>query len=119
MILIKNGHVVDPQNNLNDKFDILIEKGEIKRIEKNIQPFAGCEVIDAEGKIITPSFTDIHVHFRDPGQTYKEDIESGSKAAVAGGYTTVVCMPNTIPAIDDVTIVRYIIEKGEEVGLCR
>lgn len=119
MILIKNGHVVDPQNNLNDKFDILIEKGEIKRIEKNIQPFAGCEVIDAEGKIITPSFTDIHVHFRDPGQTYKEDIESGSKAAVAGGYTTVVCMPNTIPAIDDVPIVRYIIEKGEEVGLCR
>ncbi|GAB6073033.1 dihydroorotase [Venenivibrio stagnispumantis] len=119
MIIIKNGYLVDPENNLNGKFDILIENGVIKKIDKNIEPFAGVEVINAENLIITPSFVDLHVHFRDPGQTYKEDIYTGSLAAVAGGYTTVVCMPNTLPAIDDVTIVRYIIEKGEEVGLCR
>lgn len=119
MIIIKNGYLVDPENNLNEKFDILIENGVIKKIDKDIEPFAGAEVINAENLIITPSFVDLHVHFRDPGQTYKEDIYTGSLAAVAGGYTTVVCMPNTLPAIDDVTVVRYIIEKGEEVGLCR
>ncbi|RMA93188.1 dihydroorotase [Hydrogenothermus marinus] len=119
MILIKNGHVIDPENNINGQFDILIEKGKIKKVEKDIKPFAGCEIIDAKDKIISPSFCDIHVHFRDPGQTYKEDIRTGSMAAVAGGYTTVVCMPNTFPAIDEVSIVRYVIEKGEEVGLCR
>jgi len=119
LIIIKNGYLVDPENNLNGKFDILIENGVIKKIDKNIEPFAGAEVINAENLIITPSFVDLHVHFRDPGQTYKEDIYTGSLAAVAGGYTTVVCMPNTLPAIDDVTVVRYIIEKGEEVGLCR
>ncbi len=119
LILIKNGHVIDPENSINGNFDILIEKGKIKKIDKNIQPFAGCEIINAENMIVSPSFCDIHVHFRDPGQTYKEDIRTGSMAAVAGGYTTVVCMPNTLPAIDEVSIVRYVIEKGEEVGLCR
>ncbi len=119
LILIKGGHVVDPQTNKNEKADILIEKGKIKKIDKDIKPFAGCQIIDATDCIVSPSFCDIHVHFRDPGQTYKEDIRSGSMAAVAGGYTTVVCMPNTIPAIDDPSIVRYVIEKGEEVGLCR
>ncbi len=119
LVLIKNGHVIDPENDLNGKFDILIEKGYIKRIDKNIEPFSGCEVIDADEMIVSPSFTDIHVHLRDPGQTYKEDIRTGSMAAVAGGYTTVVCMPNTLPALDDASLIRYVIEKGEEVGLCR
>ncbi len=119
MILIKGGHVVDPENNINAQLDILIEKGKIKKISPNIEPFANCEVINADNMIVSPSFCDIHVHFRDPGQTYKEDIRTGSMAAVAGGYTTVVCMPNTIPAIDDPSLVRYVIEKGEEVGLCR
>ncbi|HEV08879.1 MAG TPA: dihydroorotase, partial [Sulfurihydrogenibium azorense] len=113
MILIKNGYVIDPENSLEGKYDILIEKGVITRVEPNIQPFAGCEVIDATEKIVCPSFVDLHVHFRDPGQTYKEDIESGSRAAVAGGYTTVVCMPNTQPALDDVPLIRYVIEKGK------
>lgn len=119
MILIKNGYVIDPENSLEGNFDILIEKGIITKVEPDIQPFAGCEIIDASEKIVCPSFVDLHVHFRDPGQTYKEDIESGSKAAVAGGYTTVVCMPNTQPALDDVPLIRYVIEKGKEVGLCR
>ncbi|WP_028950810.1 dihydroorotase [Sulfurihydrogenibium subterraneum] len=119
MILIKNGYVIDPENNLEGKYDILIEKGIITKVEPNIQPFTDCEVIDATERIVCPSFVDLHVHFRDPGQTYKEDIKSGSKAAVAGGYTTVVCMPNTQPALDDIPLIRYVIERGEEVGLCR
>ncbi len=119
MLLVKNGHVIDPENNINDQLDILIENGKITKIQKNIQPFSGCEIIDATECIISPSFTDIHAHLRDPGQTYKEDIRTGSMAAVAGGYTTVVCMPNTIPALDDASLIRYVIEKGEEVGLCR
>ncbi|MEZ0323520.1 MAG: dihydroorotase [Hydrogenothermaceae bacterium] len=119
MVLIKNGYVIDPESNTEGKFDILIENGVITKVEKDIQPFAGCEVIDATEKIVSPSFVDIHVHFRDPGQTYKEDIYTGSLAAVAGGYTTVVCMPNTLPALDETSLIRYVIEKGKEVGLCR
>lgn len=119
MILIKNGHLIDPQSDLEGDFDILIENGIITRIEKDIRPFAGCEVVDVKDKIISPSFTDIHVHFRDPGQTYKEDIYTGSMAAVAGGYTTVVCMPNTIPTLDETSLIRYVIEKGEKIGVCR
>ncbi len=118
-ILIKGGFVVDPTNNTSDYYDILIDKGKIVKVEKEIQPFAGCQVIDAKDCVVSPSFTDIHVHFRDPGQTYKEDIRTGSMAAVAGGYTTVVCMPNTLPALDDASLIRYVIEKGEEIGLCR
>ncbi len=118
-ILIKGGHIIDPENNINDEFDIIVDKGKIVKVEKDITPFAYSKVIDASNCIISPSFTDLHVHFRDPGQTYKEDIKTGSMAAVAGGFTTVVCMPNTIPAIDEPSLVRYVIEKGEEVGLCR
>lgn len=119
MILIKGGYIVDPVNDREGKFDILIENGIIKDIQPDIQPFAGCEVIDATEKVVTPGFVDIHVHLRDPGQTYKEDIYTGSLAAVAGGYTTVVCMPNTTPALDETSLIRYVIEKGREVGLCR
>lgn len=119
MVIIKDGYVIDPLNNLNGKFDILLEGGKITKIQQEIVPFAGCEVIDASNKIVSPSFVDIHVHFRDPGQTYKEDIYTGSLAAVAGGYTTVVCMPNTTPALDETSLIRYVIEKGEDIGLCR
>jgi len=110
---------VDPTTNTSEKMDILIERGKITKIEPNIEPFSNVEIIDAKDCIISPSFVDIHVHFRDPGQTYKEDIYTGSLSAVAGGFTTVVCMPNTNPALDDVSLIRYVIEKGEEVGLCR
>ena len=118
-ILIKNGYVVDPTTDKKEYLDILIENGKIKKIEKNINPFPKVKIIDATDCIISPSFVDIHVHFRDPGQTYKEDIFTGSLSAVAGGYTTVVCMPNTQPALDEPSLIRYVIEKGEEIGLCR
>ena len=117
--LIKNGFIVDPTTDKQENLDIFIENGVIKKIEKDIDIFSGVNIIDATDCIVSPSFTDIHVHFRDPGQTYKEDIYTGSLAAVSGGYTTVVCMPNTNPALDEPSLIRYVIEKGKEVGLCR
>ncbi len=119
LILIKNGFIIEPRLNTKKYSDILIDKGKIVKISENIEPPPNCSIIDASECIISPSFVDLHVHFRDPGQTYKEDIYTGSLSAVAGGYTTVVCMPNTIPALDEPSLIRYIIEKGEEVGLCR
>lgn len=117
-LLLKKGYVIDPSQGIEGIYDILIENGKIKKIDKEIfEPKA--EILSAQGYIVAPGFIDIHVHFRDPGQTYKEDIESGSRAAVAGGFTTVVCMPNTNPPIDNPQTANYVIEKGKEVGLCR
>ncbi|RLJ69968.1 dihydroorotase [Hydrogenivirga caldilitoris] len=115
--LIKGGMVIDPSQELLGIYDILIEGERIKRIDEEIfEPEA--EIIDAKGLIVAPGFVDLHVHFRDPGQTYKEDILSGSKAAVAGGYTTVVCMPNTEPPIDSPEVVEYVKAKSKCWGIC-
>ncbi|RUM30126.1 MAG: dihydroorotase [Aquifex sp.] len=117
-LIVKNGYLVDPSQGLEGKYDILIENGKVKSIDKSIF-VPDAEIIDAEGLVVSPGFIDIHVHFRDPGQTYKEDIASGSRCAVAGGFTTVVCMPNTNPPIDSPNVVDYILEKAKKVGLCR
>ncbi len=105
-MLIKNGRIIDPKTKRDEIADILIEEGIIRQIDKNIS--TGGEVIDAEGKIIAPGLIDVHVHFREPGFTYKEDIISGSKAAAKGGFTTVVCMANTDPAVDNIETLSYI-----------
>lgn len=115
-ILIKNGHVVDPKNNIDEKLDVLIEDGLIVRVDKSIDAEAD-RVIEAENRIVAPGFVDLHVHFREPGYEYKEDIESGSRAAAKGGVTTVVCMPNTNPPVDNPALVKYVTDKGKEVGL--
>lgn len=116
--LIKGGSIIDPSQGLVGVYDILIEGERIKKIEEEIfEPEA--QIIDAKGLIVCPGFVDLHVHLRDPGQTYKEDIESGSRAAVAGGFTTILCMPNTDPPIDSPEVARYVVSKAEEVGLCR
>ncbi len=116
--LVKKGRVVDPSQNMDVVRDILIENGVIKSIGEDIFEH-DAQIVDASGKVVCPSFVDFHVHLRDPGQTYKEDIESGSRCAVAGGYTHMVCMPNTKPPIDSPEIVEYIKDKAEKVGLCR
>jgi dihydroorotase len=118
-LLVKNGYVVDPAQNLEGIYDILIENGKISKIEKNIAPSGKEKVIDARGMVVAPAFVDPHAHLRDPGYTHKEDIESGSKAAVFGGFTAVVSMPNTNPETDNPAIVKYQIEKAEKVGLIR
>lgn len=112
-LLIKNVNLID--ESMNFFGDIYIEKGLIKEIGTNI--CKSCEALDGKGLVIMPSFIDTHSHFRDPGFEYKEDIESGSKAAVRGGYTTVTLMPNTNPVCSTIEVLDYIIKKGRNVGL--
>ena len=101
MLLIQNGRVLDPYTNTDEKRDVLIgDDGVIARVEPNIAPPAGCETYDAAGLTVSPGFVDGHVHFRDPGQTAKEDVLTGAAAAAAGGYATVICMANTVPTCD-------------------
>ncbi|MBW2689432.1 MAG: amidohydrolase family protein, partial [Deltaproteobacteria bacterium] len=102
-ILIKGGRVISPAQKLDDTCDILIEKGKITAIGKDLDE-KGAEVIDATGKVVTPGLVDIHVHLRDPGLEYKEDIASGTLAAVTGGFTSVACMPNTNPVNDSMSV---------------
>ena len=107
MILIKNGHIVDPVTQIDEVMDILIDKGIIIKTGKDINyndysdNNPDLQLIDASGLIVAPGLMDAHVHFRDPGFTYKEDILTGAKAAAKGGFTTVVCMANTKPAVDN------------------
>ncbi len=115
-ILIQKGRVIDPKNKIDEKLDLLIEDGVIKEVAPSIDADAD-QMIDASGKIVAPGLVDLHVHFREPGLEYKEDIETGSRAAAKGGVTTVVCMPNTSPVIDNKAQVRYVMERGKEVGL--
>lgn len=110
-LLIKNAIVVSPENGINEKLDILIENGKIKELNKNIAH--DCKVIDAEGLYAIPGLVDMHVHLRDPGQTQKEDIFSGCKAAAAGGVTSLLAMPNTLPTVDNAETVKYILDKAK------
>ncbi len=115
-LLIKNGRVVDPKNGVDEIRDILIDEGIIQKTGKSLSD-ESATVMDASGKIVAPGLIDLHVHFREPGLEYKEDIETGSKAAARGGVTTVVCMPNTQPVIDNGPLVEYVMNRGKEVGL--
>lgn len=100
MMLIKNGRVIDPKQGTDEVLDLVVENGKIAKIGKNLKE-EGCEqVIDAAGYVVAPGLMDVHVHFRDPGLTYKEDIQTGAAAAKKGGFTTVVCMANTKPPVD-------------------
>lgn len=112
-ILIKNGTIINDSEFLNA--DILIENSKITKIEKNIDVKAD-KVIDAKGLHISPGLVDLHVHLREPGFEYKEDIQSGTKACAKGGFTSIACMPNTNPVCDNVTVVNYIKNKAKEAG---
>ncbi|MDO4170154.1 MAG: dihydroorotase [Lachnospiraceae bacterium] len=113
MILIKNGRVIDPKTRLDEVTDIVIENDKIVTIGKQDENAEYEQVIDASGCIVAPGLIDVHVHFRDPGFTYKEDIQTGSLAAAAGGFTTVVCMANTKPVIDNVDTLRELLERAK------
>ncbi|MDM0474380.1 dihydroorotase [Clostridium perfringens] len=112
-LLIKNVNLIDESNNFFG--DIYIENGLIKELGTSLNK--ECETLDGKGLVLMPSFIDTHAHFRDPGFEYKEDIESGSKAAVRGGYTTVTLMPNTKPVCSSKEVLDYVVNKGKEVGL--
>ena len=115
-ILIKHGRVIDPANNIDEVCDVWVENGKVAGVGK----FDGqaAQTIDAKGLIVCPGLIDMHVHLREPGEEWKEDIESGSQAAVAGGITTICTMPNTEPCIDHAGIVLQVINRAKEIGLC-
>ena len=115
-ILIRGGRVIDPANNFDGVADVLIVNGTIAEVKPEID-FSVLNEYDATGKIVTPGLIDMHVHFREPGQEAKEDFLSGSKAAIAGGYTTVATMPNTSPVVDNAALVRSMVKRAEDIGL--
>ena len=120
MILIKNGRIVDPVRQFDDIADILIEGKNIVKVGKDLEfdeNDSNLRVIDASGLVAAPGLVDAHVHFRDPGFTYKEDIETGAKAAAKGGFTMVVCMANTKPAVDNLETLKYIQDKAAKTGI--
>lgn len=114
-LLIKNARIVDVTQDFTG--DVYIENGLISEIGKNIVKDEGVEVLDAKGKTLMPSFIDTHTHFRDPGLTHKEDIETGSKAALRGGYTAVCLMANTKPVCSTKEVVEYVRDKSKKLDL--
>ena len=115
-ILIKGGTVVDP-GRLVGTADVLIDQGRIGAVGPSLAAPAGATIVDAQGQLVMPGFVDVHVHFREPGFEYKETIQSGSAAAVAGGFTTVCCMPNTNPVNDNQAVTEFILERARLAGL--
>ena len=114
-ILIKGGHVIDP-GRVNGLADVLIEKGKILATGQNLSAAPKSTVIDATGKLVLPGFVDLHVHLREPGFEYKETIATGTAAAVAGGFTSVCCMPNTTPVNDNQSITEFILDQARAAG---
>ena len=117
-ILIQGGRVIDP-GRMNGPADVLIERGTIAAVGPKLKAPANTTIIDATNKIVLPGFIDLHVHLREPGFEYKETIASGAAAAVAGGFTSVCCMPNTNPVNDNQSITEFILEKARAAGLAR
>ena len=127
MLWIKNGRLLNPATNYDEKANILINDGKVSKItskpweeienEERTCKNDEVQMIDAEGCIVAPGLVDVHVHFRDPGFTYKEDIETGARAALKGGFTSVVLMANTKPTVDNEETLAYVLEKGEKTDL--
>lgn len=121
--LLKNGRVIDPAGGRDEIADVLIWDGHLTdlrpAIELSVERASAVEVIDTSGCWIVPGLVDMHVHLREPGEEYKETIASGTRAAVAGGYTAVACMPNTHPVNDNAAVTRFILDRAREQGVCR
>jgi len=117
-VLIKNGRIIDPKNNRDEVADLFIKNGMIAA-SLTEEEIAQAEVIDATGQVVCPGLVDVHVHLREPGQTHKETIETGSWAAAAGGFTSIVCMPNTSPAADNAGTIQYILDAAERSAVVR
>ncbi len=115
-LLIRNSTIIDPSQSLEAKRDLLIRNGLVAEIAESISA-DGAETFDATGLIVAPGFIDLHVHLREPGFEYKETIESGARAAVAGGFTSVCCMPNTKPINDNSSVTSFIVEQARRANL--
>lgn len=123
MLLIQNGYMIDPKSGREGKYDVLVDGDRIVKIaeqidKKELEGFGGqCEVIHGEGLVVAPGLVDVHVHFREPGFTQKEDITTGAAAAAKGGFTTVVLMANTKPTVDNKETLEYILKRGRETDI--
>ena len=123
MLLIENGYMIDPKSGEEGKYDILTDGGRIVKIGKNLgaelpeDALDKCRRVDAAGLLVAPGLVDVHVHFREPGFTHKEDISTGARAAARGGFTTVVLMANTKPPVDNEETLRLVLEKGRAAGI--
>lgn len=116
-LLIKNGRLIDPATGTDNTYDILIDNKKIKEISSLIKKSPSIKTIDAAGLVVSPGFIDMHVHLREPGFENKETIETGSKAAAHGGFTSIACMANTSPVNDNRTVTEYIIARSKEAGI--
>ncbi len=115
MLLLQNGRVIDPKSNLDQVMDLVTKDGKILELGQDLkEKYPDAQVLDVTGLVVAPGLIDVHVHFRDPGLTYKEDIHTGAAAAAAGGFTTVVCMANTKPPIDNVETLEYVLNEGKK-----
>ena len=115
-LLIKDGHLIEPSSGIDERRDVLIEDGRVAAIEPRVEA-ADADVVDAGGCFVAPGFLDIHVHLREPGIEHAETIETGAKAAAAGGFTSVCCMPNTIPVNDSPTVTSFIVERARHTAI--
>lgn len=118
-ILIVNGRVIDPASKTSKVMDVAIDKGSIAEIGKGLSRAPATRIVDAEGMLVVPGLIDPHVHLREPGGEHKETLATGSRAGVAGGFTTLCCMPNTTPALDTPEVLRFIYDRACETAVCR
>ena len=117
MLRIKGARVLCPDSGLDQVMDILLEEGKVAAMGNGLPEQEGETVIDARGLCVAPGLIDVHVHFRDPGQTHKETIQTGAEAAKKGGFTTVITMANTKPPVDNVETLQYVLEEGKKSGI--
>ncbi len=119
VIIIAGGRVIDPASGVDGVRTVLLRDGKVAEVAERVAQVPGATVIDAAGRWVTPGFIDLHVHLREPGQEYKETVATGARAAVAGGFTSIVCMPNTTPVNDTLAVTELILARAAAAGLAR
>src|SRR5512140_93903 len=118
-LFIEGGRVIDPANGVDGVRTVVVRDGAVAEVSERVERPRDARVIDARGKWVTPGFVDLHVHLREPGQEYKETVATGARAAVAGGFTTICCMPNTKPVNDNTSVTELILARAAAAGLAR